>query len=593
MGGNYPVRLQSMTNTKTLHTNATVEQAIRIFNEGADLVRITAQNIKEAENLKKIKAELKKKGYDFPIIADIHYNPQAAEISAKIVEKIRINPGNYVDKKSIRKINYSAKAYQKEIDKIREKITPLIKICKEYNTAIRIGSNHGSLSDRILSRYGDTPLGMAESAMEFLRICHDLDFHNIVVSMKASSARVMIQATRLLVKKMMEEGMNYPLHLGVTEAGEGDDGRIKSAVGIGTLLADGIGDTIRVSLTEAPEKEIPVAKIIADYFSPRKERTTETLFTQTAFNPFEYKKRETIAVRNIGGNHVPVVIADFGKSKEISFSKIDSDYFFTGNRKLNFKKYPNINFIVSSKTWKNNFEIGYVFPLFSKTEYIKSENKSAKINFIQAGCNDLDHEFCEVLKKDKTAVLFLTENNFQKLRAGFIKLVKQKCKTPVIICKLYLENSLEQIQIKSACDFGPLLVDGFGDGILLGNQGQLNVNKLSSISYGILQATGTRITKTEYISCPTCGRTQYDIEKVLASIKRKTSHLKGLKIAVMGCMVNGPGEMADADYGYVGAGPGRVNLYHRGACIKKNILSSDAINELISLIKENRDWIDK
>lgn len=591
LGGEYPIRLQSMTNTKTLNTKATVAQAIRIYEAGGDFIRITTPGIKEAENLKNIKAELKRQGYNFPLIADIHYNPLAAEIAAKIIEKIRINPGNYIDKKTVGKIEFTPAEYAHEIDKIRNRISPLIKICKEYGTAIRIGSNHGSLSDRILGRYGDTPEGMVESAMEFLRICAELDFHNIVVSMKASNTRIMVQATRLLAKKMMDESMNYPLHLGVTEAGEGEDGRIKSAAGIGSLLEDGLGDTIRVSLTEAPENEIPVAKTLLEYFKPAREKNSIFLFSQNTFNPFQYTKRQTTAVHKIGSSYVPIVIADFSESQKNNFSEYKSDYFLTDKRKIEYQKFPEQNFIVSPELFskkQNN-----IFPIFQWQDYSKSNSKSDKINFQKITSNDLNTDFLKSLKNDPTAMLILENDSLENQRKFFISLKKINCATPVIVSQKYKESRIENLQIKSAAHFGTLLNDGFCDGILLSNQGKLSIETLESISFGILQATHARISKTEFISCPTCGRTQYDIEKVLSEIRLAASHLKGLKIAVMGCIVNGPGEMADADYGYVGSAAGKVNLYKGKDLIKKNIPSEKALTELLIMIKENGDWIDK
>ena len=616
LGGNYPIRIQSMTNIPTLDTKAIVEQVIKITEAGADYVRIATPGIREVNNLAKIKAELRKKGYRTPLIADIHFNPKAAELAAKIVEKVRINPGNYVDKKKFKKIDFSKDEYQLEIEKIQKKLLPLINICKENVTAMRIGVNHGSLSDRILSRYGDTPMGMVESAMEFLRICADEGFFNIILSMKSSNTKVMVLANRLLIKKMLDEEMNYPLHLGVTEAGEGEEGRIKSAVGIGTLLADGIGDTVRISLTENPEFEIPVAKTLVDHFTNRNKHQIIKPISKIAVDPFEYGKRKTRKVKNIGGNNVPVVIADLSYEKNISnsmlqdigcvfdeknkkwkFSATGAEYFYLGNSKWEMKNLNNVGIIYNYSTWKESgHDNGNFFPLFTLDEYLKSKQKSSILNFVQIEYTALNNEVIRATCDDETLVFILQTYNLNGVadqRAFFHELINIHCKIPVIIQRSYSENEPEKLRLMSACDTGALFIDGFGDGIWLINKGNINYKDINSTCFGILQAGRVRISKTEYISCPSCGRTLFDLQKTFSAIRKRTSHLKGLKIGIMGCIVNGPGEMADADYGYVGSGPGKITLYKGQHVVKRNIPSENAVDELILFIKENGDWIDE
>jgi (E)-4-hydroxy-3-methylbut-2-enyl-diphosphate synthase len=548
MGGDFPIRIQSMTNTNTLDTIATVEQSILLADAGCEYVRITAPGMPEAENFLIIKKELHKRGYNIPLIADVHFNPAVAEFLARHVEKVRINPGNYADKKTFKKIEYSDAEYEEEIERISKRFSPLVKICKEYGTAMRIGVNHGSLSDRIMSRFGDTPEGMVESAMDFIRICRDLDFHNIVLSMKSSNPLNMIHACRLLVSTMNEQGMNYPLHLGVTEAGEGIDGRIRSAMGIGALLEEGIGDTIRVSLTENPVNEIPVAKIIVGRYANRKEELSNTCFDNVDFNPFQYSRRETISVENIGKSNVPIVIGE-----------------------------------------KENNNIDYPFDYFSLNEKILP---SEKINFIEVSNEDVVDEFIDKIKNDNHTALIANaskENTVAELRQLFFKLMQHNCLTPIIIKCSYENISLPEFIVNASIDSGTLLLDGFGDGIWL-NYNEAKDNKIiSDVSFSILQASRTRISQTEYISCPTCGRTSFDIQPILAIIKEKTKHLKGLKIAVMGCVVNGPGEMADADYGLVGNTNGNINLYQGKNIIKKNISPEAAPDALLKLIQENGD----
>ncbi|MCD4665074.1 MAG: (E)-4-hydroxy-3-methylbut-2-enyl-diphosphate synthase [Bacteroidales bacterium] len=571
LGGNNPIRIQSMTSTNTMDTKATVEQSIRMIDAGCEMVRITAQGVRESENLAVIKQGLKSKGYEVPIIADIHFNPKAAELAARIVDKVRINPGNYIDRNQ-GKVDYSELEYQAEIHKIRERLQPLITICKEHGTVIRIGSNHGSLSGRILSRFGDTPLGMVESAMEFVRICAGLDFHKLVLSMKASNVKVMVMANRLLIKRLQDEGFDYPIHLGVTEAGDAEDGRIKSAAGIGTLLHEGIGDTIRVSLTEDPEFEIPVAKRIInssrfEVRSLKSKHPTYNLQPRTPnpeprtpnYNPFSYKRRETINVGNIGGDNVPVVIVSSGQ-KPIKPEDIDE-----------------------------NFRPDYICTDFPTPEGLTD----IKIISEDISIEQLAKELTSEEAKSHKIILIINSDSgkpIQKIESLILSLIKNKIKTPVILKRNYIGLTDENFLIQSTSDFAFLLIDGLLDGIWIKSDKQ-DIKTISEISFGILQATGDRISKTEYIACPSCGRTLFNIQDTLQKIKAKTKHLKTLKIGVMGCIVNGPGEMTDADYGYVGSGPGKVTLYRSNHAIEKNINEIEAIEKLIDLIKADGKWI--
>jgi len=612
IGGNNPIRIQSMTTTDTMDTIATVEESIRMIDAGCELVRITAPSKKEALNLKNIKEELAKKGYNTPIIADIHYTPNAAEIAATIIEKVRVNPGNYADKKKFENIEYTDATYNAEIDRIREKFTPLVRICKEQGTAMRIGTNHGSLSDRILSRYGDTPKGMVESAMEFLRICRDEDYHEIILSMKASNTRVMVQAYRLLVAEMIKEGMDYPLHLGVTEAGEGEDGRIKSAVGIGTLLADGIGDTIRVSLTEAPEFEIPVAQNLLTHFKDISEHERIEEITENPLHSFDYHKRETDEVFNIGGKNVPIVMADFCLKEKItpaSFFGIGSnysvpldkwnltdmaaDYVFVGNHDVDFEVPGTLGIIYNYKKWLEHKK-GY--PFLTINDYLDEEEISEKLNIIYVCLTDLSEELYAKLKTDTTAVLMIdtyNENGVAEQRKLFTELMNNGITTPVIIGRAYGDLSQEQLQLSASADFGALFLDGLGDGIFIAAENCGSDQSVNSLSFGILQASRCRISKTEYISCPSCGRTLFDLQETTAKIRKETDHLKGVKIGIMGCIVNGPGEMADADYGYVGTGKGKITLYKEQTVVEKNISEEKAVTALIDLIKKHGDWVER
>ncbi|OQP67889.1 (E)-4-hydroxy-3-methylbut-2-enyl-diphosphate synthase [Niastella populi] len=634
--GNFnPIRVQTMTTTDTMDTLATVEQSIRCIEAGAEMVRITAPSKKEAENLLNIKNELQKRGYKTPLIADIHFTPNAAEIAARIIEKVRVNPGNYVDKKKFEQIDYTDAEYAEEIDRIRERFSPLVKICKEYGTAMRIGTNHGSLSDRIMSRYGDTPMGMVESAMEFLRIARNESYHNIVLSMKASNPQVMVQAYRLLVNVMMDEFNEcYPLHLGVTEAGDGEDGRIKSAIGIGTLLEDGIGDTIRVSLTEDPEFEIPVCRDLVKRYTSRETAIKETIpaITKVPFSPFEYTKRNTNTVSNIGGKQVPVVVADFMKAATIRHEDLQAigytyntgtdkftiadaaaDYIYTGKKLLDFPLPGTLKVICDHSTWLNAPDKEKYYPLFQSTEYLKSTDRSGVLNFVAADVNEpASLELLQAIRKDKTIVLCLYSSNahaMPSVRRYIIELMNQGINCPVILAVESEDTTIDEQLIHFSTDSGALLLDGMGDGIWLMNEPEKIRNQqvsgrtyletknnhqfINNTSFSILQATRTRISKTEYISCPSCGRTLFDLQETTAKIRSVTHHLKGVKIAIMGCIVNGPGEMADADFGYVGSGPGKITLYKGKEIVKRNVDSAIAVEELINLLKENNAWIEK
>jgi (E)-4-hydroxy-3-methylbut-2-enyl-diphosphate synthase len=638
LGGDNPIRIQSMTTTDTMDTKATVEQSIRMIDAGCEYVRITAPSIKEAKNLENIKKELRLRGYTTPLIADIHFTPNAAELAARIVEKVRVNPGNYADKKKFESIDYTDKAYEIELERIRERFTPLVKICKEYGTAMRIGTNHGSLSDRILSRYGDTPLGMVESALEFLRICEDNNYFNIVLSMKASNTQVMVQAYRLLIQKMQQYEMNYPLHLGVTEAGEGEDGRIKSAVGIGTLLEDGIGDTVRVSLTEDPEFEIPVAKALVERYSKRalhkpipevqslkfkvqKNSTTLSNFQRSTFelpySPYDYKRRETNEIINTGAHNVPRVIADFSNKQTITpatffavgynysipldkwnLTDLACDYIFVGDNTINFQIPGTLGLIYNSVVWRNLKNTTRCYPLFSIDDYFTTDKKSNELNFVSIDIDSLIKLFhnSTTQQLDKTVVLVFetyNEHGMAEQRRMFIELINNNCNVPVIIKRNYTNLTEEKFQLQAATDFGALLLDGFGDGIWINQNNCTSPKNVNATAFGILQATRTRISKTEYISCPSCGRTLFDLQETTAKIRNRTDHLKGVKIGIMGCIVNGPGEMADADYGYVGTGVGKITLYKGREVVERNIGSEKAVDALVDLIKKYGDWVEK
>jgi (E)-4-hydroxy-3-methylbut-2-enyl-diphosphate synthase len=624
LGGNHPIRIQSMTTVDTMDTMGSVEQVIRMAEAGCDYVRITAPSVKEAQNLENIKKELRKRGYQTPLIADIHFTPNAAELAARIVEKVRINPGNYADKKKFEIIEYNDRSYLSEIERIRERFVPLIKICKEYGTAMRIGTNHGSLSDRILSRYGDTPLGMVESALEFLRICEEFNYYQVVLSMKASNTQVMVQAYRLLVQKLEEEGLKpYPLHLGVTEAGEGEDGRIKSAVGIGALLEDGLGDTVRVSLTEAPELEAPVAiSLVNRYLQRTGHKPIETI-SEVSVNPFQYARRKTHEVNNIGGHNVPRVIADLSNLdapvvedlKSIghfylpaldkwAMNDLGSDYIYSGNKEIPFMLPNGVKEILDYETWKKTGDQANKFPLFTSDEYLGPSIKHEKLNFVKVNYKSLTAALYDRVRTDHTVVFIVFTNNehaMAALRRLFLYFNEQQITAPVVISRQYGEMQETQLQLYAATDCGSLLIDGLGDGIMLGTALSVKKEKeshlvllkgLNNTAFGILQAARTRMSKTEYISCPSCGRTLFDLQETTAKIRKRTDHLKGVKIGIMGCIVNGPGEMADADYGYVGVGKGKIALYRGQNIIKKAVPEAKAVDELIELIKEDGNWIE-
>lgn len=618
MGSNYPIRIQSMTTTDTMDTQKSVEQIIRMVNAGCELVRLTAPSINEAQNLAEIKKSLNNLGINVPLVADIHFTPNAAELAARIVEKVRINPGNYADKKKFNIIEYSDAEYQEELERIREKFIPLVKICKEYGTAMRIGTNHGSLSDRIMSRYGDTPLGMVESAMEFLRIAEDEGFKNIVLSMKASNPQVMIQAYRLLVQTMNNNNMQYPLHLGVTEAGDGDDGRIKSALGIGALLEDGIGDTIRVSLTEDPEFEVPVAQRLANRYTSRHthEALTPIVNNYGVYTPYNYNKRVTTEAYNFGGNHVPRVIADFGwKSKlaeadltaighvfnveadKWSMTELGADYVYLSDNLCEFMLPMGLKAIYNAQTWQICNDKFNAFPLFTSNDFANHAPTifSKTLNFVSVFAEELSVELLGKIKLMPHVVLVLNIKNaaaYTGMRNAFMWLLEHHLSLPVIIKRSYPNADLEHTMLYAGTDAGALFTDGFGDGIWI-DAPMVENKRLNDIAFGILQASRTRISKTEYISCPSCGRTLFDLQETTAMIRKHTDHLKGVKIAIMGCIVNGPGEMADADYGYVGSGVGKITLYRGKDVVKKGVASEGAVNELIELIKEDGNWVEK
>jgi (E)-4-hydroxy-3-methylbut-2-enyl-diphosphate synthase len=641
IGGGHPIRVQTMTTTDTMDTDATVAQIIRCIEAGAELVRVTAPSKKEAENLANIKAILHSKGYTTPLVADIHFTPNAAEIAAKIVEKVRVNPGNYVDKKKFEQIDYTDAEYVEEIERIREKFSPLVLICKEHGTAMRIGTNHGSLSDRIMSRYGDTAIGMVESAMEFLRIARSLDYHQIILSMKSSNPQVMVQAYRLLIQQMHQEFNElYPLHLGVTEAGDGEDGRIKSAIGIGTLLEDGIGDTIRVSLTEDPELEIPVCLDLVKRYKQSSESNKNTIpeLTQLPYSPFEYTRRSTTAVRNIGGKQVPVVIADLSHLSSIkttdlvaigytydtatdkwAISDAAADYVFIGQTPLDFNLPGTLSIVAAPAVCALANDIEKYHPIMDAAAYSALDAKHPQLNFVQIDCysdrQTIADELLVQIAKDPTVVLCLSSqcaNAMQAVRRMAIRLMQLDITQPIILVTDSQWKTTDEHLIHFAIETGALLLEGIGDGICLGlskDAYDASVNGsnvsgrnyfnnasieqlLNTTAFGILQATRTRISKTEYISCPSCGRTLFELQETTAKIRAVTNHLKGLKIAIMGCIVNGPGEMADADFGYVGSGVGKITLYKGKEVMKRNIDSNVAVNELILLLKEHNAWIE-
>lgn len=635
LGNFHPIRIQTMTTTDTMDTLGTVEQSIRCIEAGAELIRITAPSKKEAENLLVIKEELRKRGYTTPLVADIHFTPNAAEIAARIVEKVRVNPGNYVDKKKFEFIEYTNAAYDEEIERIRERFTPLIRICKEYGTAMRIGTNHGSLSDRIMSRYGDTAMGMVESAMEFLRIARDESYHNIVLSMKSSNPQVMVQAYRLLIQTMNNEfGEIYPLHLGVTEAGDGEDGRIKSAIGIGTLLEDGIGDTIRVSLTEDPEFEIPVCQDLVKRYADRKPTPGIPAIedAKIPYSPFEYKRRDSAEVLNIGGKQVPLVVADFMHARSLSAAdltpvgyrydeKLDkwnigdaaADLIYTGKKIPDFALPGTLKVLCDHEIWVEGGHMvnEQIVPLVQTAGLRPDIILSEFMNVIAVDCNDLvasEYVMDFIGDKDNIVLAAWSSNAhpMASVRRFIMELMSRQIRVPVILAVESRDRTIDEQLIHFSTEAGALFLEGMGDGIWLMNDPALIINQkvsgrtylpannnqqfINNTSFSILQATRTRISKTEYISCPSCGRTLFDLQETTARIRAVTNHLKGVKIAIMGCIVNGPGEMADADFGYVGSGPGKITLYKGKEVVKRSVNSEVAVEELINLLKESGVW---
>jgi len=603
VGGNNPVRVQSMTTTDTMDTEMTIAQSMRMIDAGCEIVRITAPSIKEAENLRHIRDGLIDNGYDVPIVADIHFTPNAAMAAARIVDKVRINPGNYADRKKFETHDYSDASYLAELERLREQFVPLVSICKENGTAMRIGTNHGSLSDRILSRYGDTPLGMVESAMEFLRIAEDESYHDIILSMKASNTHVMVQAYRLLVSKMITEGMNYPLHLGVTEAGEAEDGRIKSAVGIGTLLEDGLGDTIRVSLTEEPEREIPVAQMLIKRYDSRRDTKNKAGDIDTLpYDPFFYVRRRSDQILTIGSEQVPRVIGDLSRSSSIKYEDLGQfgylyspnsdkwhvadlaiDFLYIGLNSLDFDV-PGALGIIKDHS-NTELKVGY-YSLYDSGQIDQIDPN--EISFYL--CKDTDRIFDQIRSLKNCIVILESDQDhgFHQQRRFFVELIDQGIPNPVVVKRSYEGLPKEEFLIHAAVDVGGLQLDGMGDGVWLGSGDDHSF--VNQTAFGILQASRTRISKTEYISCPSCGRTLFDLQETTARIRERTDHLKGIKIGIMGCIVNGPGEMADADYGYVGTGPGMISLYKGQEVVEKNIAESNAVDELIQLIRSNGDW---
>ena len=609
MGGDNPIRVQSMTNTNTMDTLATVEQTIRLVDAGCEYVRITAPSVKEAQNLAAIKAELKKRGYTVPLIADIHFVPRAAEEAAKLVEKVRVNPGNYVDRKRFQELEYNQNEYQAELDRIEKRFTPLVNLCREEGTAMRIGSNHGSLSDRILSHYGDTPQGMVESAMEFVRICAANQYHDLVISMKASNTRIMIQAYRLLVHQMHREGFSYPLHLGVTEAGDGDDARIKSSLGIGSLLRDGLGDTIRVSLTEAPEAEIPVALSIVKSIESLPQHQAIAPLSNLPINLFEYQRRETPATTSIGADNVPVVIADLSEMKEVNDDLLISagyyfdllsntwisgdqgaDILYFGQNTPDIRLSDNTLRLYDSEIWTDLMPKDSCYPLYTLDSYSSALVKHDVANFIHISTST---SIDELPRASNIIWLLGSDNEHQiaDLRRFIFELMNMGIQQPVILLNRFTDQHRGEFLLAASAEIGSILNDGLADGIWLRST-QLETKDLNEIAFGVLQASRSRMTKTEYIACPSCGRTLFDLEEVTAQIRERTSHLKGVKIGIMGCIVNGPGEMADADFGYVGTGPGKISLYRGQMVVRPHVPQIEAVDSLIDLIKSEGYWID-
>jgi len=631
IGGSNPIRVQSMTTTDTMDTQATVEQSLRMVEAGCEIVRITAPSKKEAHNLAEIKKELRKRGCTVPLVADIHFTPNAAEIAARIVEKVRVNPGNYADKKKFKEIEYTDDSYQEELQRIYERFSPLVKICKEEGTAMRVGTNHGSLSDRIMSRYGDTPLGMVESAMEFIRICEDLNYYDIVVSMKASNPQVMVQAYRMLMEDMLKRGRIYPLHLGVTEAGEGEDGRIKSALGMATLLMDGIGDTVRVSLTEEPEHEMPVGQFLVDHFInqahklrlPEGDSATEKIILP--FDHLSFERRDSIETENLGGDQVPRVVADmtdnWKEAKAMSeigytyiplldkynFSDIAADFVYLGDQVPEYELPGGLKRVYNQDTWQKMENKDVNFPFFESPQaFLQAEAQSQSLNFVALNIETISQVWPQ--KEAFAKVAFVLDSNqvipTYDWRKMIYDLIREEMKHPVILRMSlpagfdyytndpypdYVKIGEEAMtQLALASNGSTLLVDGLVEGLWINKADKVRVRT----AFGMLQLSRLRITKTEYISCPSCGRTLFDLQETTARIRKRTEHLKGVKIGIMGCIVNGPGEMADADYGYVGVGVGKISLYRGKEVIKKGVPTEKAVDELIELIREDGKWIE-
>ena len=600
LGGKNPVRVQSMTTAPTTDTEACVEQAERIIKAGGEYVRLTTQGTREAENLMNINAELRQRGYMTPLVADVHFNPHVAEVAALYAEKVRINPGNYVDPaRTFKKLEYTDEEYAAELQKIEKQLLPLLDICRKNHTALRIGVNHGSLSDRIMSRYGDTPEGIVESCMEFLRVCKREHFDNVVISIKASNTVVMVRSVRLLVKTMDGEGMNYPLHLGVTEAGEGEDGRIKSAVGIGALLADGIGDTIRVSLSEEPEAEIPVARHLVDYIGRREGHMLIPGIEAEGFDWTAPERRKTRAVGNIGGENVPVVILSNLKREvcPATFENPDMrvDYVYTGSS-LPETKRDGLKYIIDYRTYYELSDRENFYPIFSynAVPFISMVDAPMKFLVLQFGANSDEYIAC--LKSHPEVVVVCVSDHKNRVgdqRALTHELMAHGVENPVVFCQMYAHDKAHKadFQLEASADMSALMIDGLTDGIWLMNDGDLLPDELNETAFAILQAARLRTSKTEYISCPGCGRTLYDLRSTIARIKEATKDMRGLKIGIMGCIVNGPGEMADADYGYVGAGRGRISLYRKKECVEKNIPEEEAVEKLLALIRSDREGV--
>ena len=593
LGGDAPIRIQSMTTTNTNDTEACVEQAERIIKAGGELVRLTTQGRREAENLKNINAQLRADGFNTPLVADVHFNANVADVAALYAEKVRVNPGNYVDPARVfKKIEYTDAEYADELKKLEDRFVPFLNICKEHHTAVRIGVNHGSLSDRIMSRYGDTPEGIVESCMEFLRICKKEQFDNVVISIKASNTVIMVRTVRLLVDEMDRNDMHYPLHLGVTEAGEGEDGRIKSAVGIGALLADGIGDTVRVSLSEEPEAEIPVARHLVDYITKREGHLMVPATASPDFNWLRPERRKTRAAGGIGGSNVPVVIASLpnGQTPDAVEFGADTtpDYIYCGSS-LPANRKEGQKYIVDFNAYTGAKDTYPIFP-YNATPFISSVKADVKFLVLQLGAPSEEYLAC--LKAHPEVVVIAVSNQQNKLgeqRALTHELWINGLFNPVVFAQMYRHSAQEKadFQLEAAADMGALMIDGLCDGIWLMNDGDINVRDVADTSFAILQAARLRTSKTEYISCPGCGRTLYDLRSTIAKIKAATAHMKGLKIGIMGCIVNGPGEMADADYGYVGAGPGKISLYKQKMCVEKAIPESEAVEHLLRFIEED------